>query len=389
MHKSLFFRPALLASVLVTALLLSNCSAQKPWYHERVQNWADTPAPSGDLSYSLFLIGDAGKSSKDHPEPTFDLLNTHVNSAKKDACGVIWLGDNLYPDGLVAEDDESRAECERRLKVQVDAVAQGAGTLVFLPGNHDWEQGGKDGYNSVLRAEKFIEGYANRGNIWLPDDGCPGPVEVPLSEDVVLLILDTQWWLHKHDKPENCAASSKDEFVEQVRSRIAANQGKKIIVAAHHPLYSYGAHGGRFPASTHLFPLLMAKKNLYVPLPVLGTAGVLYRKVLGNIQDIPNPKYSDLRDRLTEVFSSHPDLIYAAGHDHCLQYLPIENQHHIVSGAGCKTRWTGHGKQADFTYAHKGFCRVNFYKDDAVWMEFWVPVEENESGKMVFRKRLF
>jgi hypothetical protein len=305
---------------------------------------------------------------------------------------VVWLGDDLYPEGMPPEDDPTRAECERRLRVQADAGSQ-AGTQVFVPGNHDWKEGKKGGWDQVLRGEQFLEGYAGGANIWMPDGGCPGPVEVPLKEDIVLLVIDTQWWLHQYEKPgaeSDCAAKTRAEMVQQLREAIGRNAGKRIIVAGHHPIYSYGAHGGHYSPATHLFPLLMARENLYVPLPVLGTMGVLYRKAFGSIQDIPHRQYRQLRDSLNSVFAGHPDLIYAAGHDHCLQYLPIGNQHHIVSGSGSKTRWTGHGKRADFTYAHKGFCRVDFYADGSVWMEFWVAdAGKGPGGEVVFRGRVF
>ncbi|MEZ5146122.1 MAG: hypothetical protein R2759_03265 [Bacteroidales bacterium] len=54
-----------------------------------------------------------------------------------------------------------------------------------------------------------------------------------------------------------------------VEDAIRRHQGKNILFATHHPLISAGNHGGYFPASRMLFPLLDENKNLYIPLPVL------------------------------------------------------------------------------------------------------------------------
>lgn len=372
-------------------LLLAGCSAPRPWYHQRVQNWAADSPPATQAYYSLFLIGDAGKPVKDQQEPAFRLLQKQLREAGK-ASGVVWLGDNLYPVGLPDIDDPTRKESERRLTEQIDACAKEAGTLVMLPGNHDWAQGAAHGYQNVRRAERFIEKYGQRGNIWLPDRGCPGPEVLELAEDIVLIVIDTQWWLHRWEKPGHeldCEVKYTADFIEMLHDAIERNKHKKVIVTAHHPLYSYGAHGGYFPIETHLFPGLMAKHNAYIPLPGLGTAAVLYRKVWGNIQDIPHPIYQEMKTALTGIFEQYPDLVYACGHDHSLQYLPIGEQHYIVSGAGSKTRYTGHGKRADFTYADKGFSRLDYYENGDVWMSFWMPEGNGDTGKLIFRKKLF
>ncbi|MBK9453525.1 MAG: hypothetical protein IPN95_29895 [Bacteroidetes bacterium] len=67
----------------------------------------------------------------------------------------------------------------------------------------------------------------------------------------------------------------------------------------------------------------MFKKNLWIPMPVLGSVAIWYRKYVGNIQDIPNKRYKALKTELEAVFAQYPELIYVTGHDHNLQYLPL------------------------------------------------------------------
>src|SRR5437763_1461679 len=82
-----------------------------------------------------------------------------------------------------------------------------------------------------------------------PDRGCPRPVEVSLSSDVVLIKIDSQWWLHPNDKPSvesDCPYKSKDEIITQLKDILSKNLNKLVIFACHHPFKSNGIHGGYF-----------------------------------------------------------------------------------------------------------------------------------------------
>ena len=80
--------------------------------------------------------------------------------------------------------------------------------------------------------------------------------------------------------------------------------------------------------------------------------------------------------------------IFAAGHEHNLQYIQRESQHFIVSGAGSKKTPVHLGKGAEFKYGHSGFSQIDFYEDGSSWLQFWIPNETGETGKVVFRKQL-
>ena len=106
----------------------------------------------------------------------------------------------------------------------------------------------------------------------LPEDGCPGPVEVHLSDNIVLVIMDSQWWLHLNPKPgpqSECPCKTKDEIITRLNDIVYRNQDKLLLFATHHPMKSYGVHGGYFTLKQHLFPLTDIKPSLYIPLPVV------------------------------------------------------------------------------------------------------------------------
>ena len=128
-------------------LLAAQAAARRP---------APPPSPEPDaIAETLFLIGDAGKPAKGG-EPVLIALRAQLEGAGGRAT-VVFLGDNLYPEGLPAPNHPERAEMERRLDDQVEAVKDAAARVVFIPGNHDWARGKPGGWEAVRRQERRIE----------------------------------------------------------------------------------------------------------------------------------------------------------------------------------------------------------------------------------------
>src|SRR5690606_38744185 len=141
-------------------------------------------------------------------------------------------------------------EKERRINEQMNVVKNFKGRKIFVPGNHDWNEGRSGGLAAINRQEQYIEQYLNSGDVFMPSNGCGGPVEVQLNKDLVVIAIDSEWWLSKHEKsmaPDNgCTVSSRLEIIQQVQDIILRNKGKHIIIAQHHPLFSNGRHGGYY-----------------------------------------------------------------------------------------------------------------------------------------------
>jgi hypothetical protein len=94
---------------------------------------------------TLLLVGDAGAPRT--PEPLLDALAREATEAVaalgRERVSIAFLGDNVYPHGLRAPDHPDRARDEARLLSQL-AVVHGSGARGwFVPGNHDWENGGR------------------------------------------------------------------------------------------------------------------------------------------------------------------------------------------------------------------------------------------------------
>jgi Calcineurin-like phosphoesterase len=330
---------------------------------------APLAAPEPDaVALALFLIGDAGKPAKGG-EPVLQALRHQLERTAARST-VVFLGDNLYPAGLPAPGHPDLPEMRRRLDDQVSAVAGTGARVVFIPGNHDWEKGGPDGWEAVRRQERRVEERGGAGVSHLPNDGCPGPEVVDVGDRLRLVALDTQWWLHSHARPEHptssCAADSEDEVVTAFRAALESAGERDVVVLAHHPLVSGGPHGGKFGLKQHLFPLTEYKPKLWVPLPILGSLYPAARASGVSPQDQPSAEYGRMRRALAGAMRGHRPLAWASGHEHVLQVIESREWGRVlVSGTGIYGHVT-HARNVEgslYRSGRSGFMRIDLLRD--------------------------
>ena len=320
--------------------------------------------PIGEVEYTLLLVGDAGYAEADDPV----LANMSASAARTpNRTAMVFLGDNLYPAGLVDEGDADRQRGERILLAQVGAVRSARARGIFVPGNHDWDRGGPEGWDKVRRQGLFLE---TQGVAMLPARGCPGPSVVDLAPSVRLIVLDTQWWLHDGPRPVHptsaCPADSQAEVLDSLAAALASAGTRHVVVAAHHPLESTGPHGGYYGWQDHIFPLTRVVSWLWVPLPIVGSVYPLYRSLRPTAQNQAGSVNRSMRAALDSVLSIHPPLAYAAGHDHNLQVMEGDASagYLLVSGAGGSALTAvGKAESTLFARAASGFMRIDFMRN--------------------------
>lgn len=410
-------------ALIVAIMGLAACGAVKPYYDNAHKDWeSKTPPDTSRIKYSVYLIGDAGENKGKRMVPTLKLLrnmiydkidtvlaNPRLDSTTQAVCydtsftchsvennnSIIFLGDNIYHYGLPPEDDKNRKEKERIIDQQLEVVKYFNGNVFFVPGNHDWNQSRKGGLAAINRQEKYIETALNDPNSFLPSNGCPGPVERHITNDLTIIFIDSEWWLYPHEdeKPigidNGCNINDKFDFTVQLADIIDRNKNKNIIIAQHHPLFTNGNHGGHYSIKDYFFPLTLVYPNLYIPLPVLGSIYPLMRKYGVSQEDLSHPSYQQLKDAMLSVLENKKNIVFAAGHEHNIQYREVNGIHHIVSGSGCKDKYVVKGLGAAFVHDHTGFAKVNYYDNNQVWLEFWEPKGDGTTGDLVFRTPLY
>ena len=383
-----------------------NPKNSRPNYRRGGLGWeTKLPPDSSRIRYSVFLIGDVGKpaDAATGGEPSLNFLRKQIMVAGSKST-TVYLGDNIYEYGMPEEGAYDRKESERRLRDQMDVLKGYKGEKYMIPGNHDWKQGLKGGLEQVLREQRYAENYmasdsaafSYTGDFITPSNGCPGPYEIRLQDDLLLVTINSQWFLTNRDERPygaggGCGVEDETDFMAQLEDIIARNKDKNIMVVGHHPLFSDGIHGGYFTLGDHFFPLSIVYKYAFLPLPIIGSIYPFARKYGGVSQDLAYPAYREYKKGLMDIFNKYPNIIYACGHEHNLQYFKEGDTHFIVSGSGCKTQHVkpGDGGGALFSDKEKGFARVNYYDDGQVWTEYFVPEGNGATARRVFRTPLY
>lgn len=314
-----------------------------------------------DIESSIFLIGDAGEPDPRERSKVLDSLAAQINVAPSKSF-LVFLGDNVYPDGIPEEGQAAYADARRRLAVQVNSVPRGVRT-VFVPGNHDWAGSGPFGLYSVRLQERMIESMAQGRDIkMLPGNGCPGPVSLDIGR-LRFVALDTQWWLHSYivnDADSKCATDP-GAVTAALRQQINVPDGRVVVVGGHHPLMTGGEHGG-----------------------YCGITGP-FRRLAGHSQDILSGLNRVMRDSIETAFAAKPPLVYAAGHEHNMQVLrggPTV-QYLLVSGAGSDSKvscgvWL---RESYYVAQHRtGFMRLDVMRNKGVFLRVYAYRSDGSGG---------
>ncbi|MGG8496630.1 metallophosphoesterase [Tenacibaculum sp. TC6] len=357
---------------LLLFIFFTSCATYKAQYG--TSKAPKTVTTHKGLSYSFYLIGDAGNAEMGKKLTTLHYFQKELEAAPKNSTA-LFLGDNIYPVGMPKKDTPERALAEYRLQIQLDALKNYKGSPLFIPGNHDWYNGIK----GLKRQEKMVEATLGK-NTFLPENGC-GLDAVDINDAIVLITIDSKWfitdWNNHPTINEDCDIKTRERFIDELWSLFKKNRYKNIVVAMHHPLYSNGPHGGSFSVKDHMSPL-----------PILGTFKNILRAHAGIQTDNFNKSYSEFIQQIETIADDFKNnIVFVSGHEHNLQYIEKDGFKQVISGSGSKQSAALAGYDAPFTYGNKGYAKLNFYKDGSAIIEYYAANDKDENN-LLFSKEI-
>lgn len=340
-----------LASVLAVLLTSAACVQTRldgPNHSADGPAWVATGAGDEiapfEIERRVVLIGDTGLYLE--TDPILEALGHWTQSGPPST--VLFLGDNLYDEGL---QDEDRERGEKILRQQVEATGA---EQVFVPGNHDWGLSPDGQDPKVLRnQQEFVLGFDHVE--FAPRDGCMGPTTIELDQGsgergVALVLMDPTKWLYPSLNTGCPKEQTKEEFLTALRATLIAHADDWVIMGSHYPMTTGGPHGGLS----------------YGPMIDVLVSVIAWR--YGGLGNNYEPDYADWIAQTKTVMREHPPLMYAAGHDHSLQILDGKDfaTIEVVSGAGAVKRVSTvtHLPETVFAHAAAGFMVLDLGQRD-------------------------
>ncbi|BAV07798.1 Calcineurin-like phosphoesterase [Filimonas lacunae] len=333
------------------------------------------------VQYRVIFIGDAGEMNAEQQKSLQHAAN-HIITGKTT---VLYLGDNVYPHGMGLPGSKEETTSQQILQSQYLPMRAKGAPVYFVPGNHDWDKMGPKGLAKIKRQWQYLDERGDSLLQLIPANGCPDPVEIPLTDSLTIIAYDSEWWLFpfsKNNPDGECACKTKKDVLIRLAELQYKNRNKIVLLASHHPFQSYGVHGGVFTFKDHLFPLTAVNHNLYIPLPVIGSLYPFLRSTFTNPEDLKHPLYKDMKKRIDAVFATNPNMIHVAGHEHGLQFIKDKKQVQVVSGAGAKHTNAKKGKYSQFAEATQGYVTADLLLNGH--MRFTYYVYESDTIRNAF-----
>jgi hypothetical protein len=317
----------------------------------------------------IILVGNAADAVKDYR--FFDALKAKIPLDSNTI--VLYLGNNM-----------SDVTDTAALRVEADLVLNTEAKAFFIPGYLDWAKGHESGYKAIMRQQRFLKSL-NRDNIkFYPGDGCPGPKKINLGNDAVMMIMDSQWWLHQGVKPDiesDCKYRSREEVLAEIEDITKDEFDKLILLVTHHPFENTGVHSGTFGLKQHIFPLTDSRslRSFYLPLPIIGSLYPITSNAISSVQDLQNPQYQSLVNTgfrtlagVNRALSIHPNTVFIAGQEHNLQLLKKDDHYYINSGAAGKPTRVRNNSHAVYVKQKQGVAVLEITPDKKLRSRFYL-----------------
>ncbi|MEL6987059.1 MAG: metallophosphoesterase, partial [Bacteroidota bacterium] len=362
--------------LICTCLLISSCADKELHITPKLKSQTFKVFSEDEIDHTLMLIGDAGKV--DDKATKYNGVCNAVAKLMKEGRGhsVVFLGDNIYPEGLPKKANPERKDAETSLDAQMLPFENFKKDVYFIPGNHDW----RAGLDGIKRQEKYVRKFLDHKKAFIPRNGCSGPEVVELSDNTTMIVIDSEWWIVNWDKEpkinDGCGAQTRQEFINLFTGALKKHRAKTVIIALHHPLYTNGKHSGQF-----------SLKNYFYPIPGFQTLFTLLRKNAGVKQDNLYPAFQQFKRQILLQTAKYDNVIFASGHEHSLQYFEKEHPF-IISGSGSKQTSFKLGNGALFGVGKRGYAILDVLKNGDSWVTFYLVDISTGTSTPVFQRQL-
>ena len=363
----------------ISILLIYSCAAVKPYY--KSESGKALKIDPSNIDYEVFLVGDIGLESNTlGPDELVTLIKSKLSKNVENQ-SVVFLGNSISKSGLADEETPEYNTHKQAIQNCMNQLKESTEHVVFIPGNNEWFDGENHTTEALQSSEKYLEELAGGRDIFAPDGGCGEPKIIELTDDLIIVIVDSQWLIQSDDSEERlksgCDIDNNIEFIARMNEIVASNKNKNILISSHHPLYSNGKVGGNYPLKNHLLPA-----------PIIGSLVTGIRKIMTGPQKFGSPEYEAYRSAFLAGIQNCEGCITVSSHENNLQYHAKDGNHFVVAGSGSVTDYVRKADGAEFASMSQGFVKIVHTKNKELWLEIYGVNQETKTLELEFRKMM-
>ena len=355
-----FYNCCAIACIILT---LNACATYKAQYAPAIKN---QKAVKLNPVHTFYIAGGIGNMDGETNPKTLSLLESYLEKANA-ASTLIYTGDNI------SEEEENWKKDKLLIDQQITLTKNFKGNTIFIPGNNEWKS-----YNTkkIEKVEKYLDDMDKEHLKFYPKNVCPIEHQV-INDDLDLILIDSKWFITNWSRIEDINKKCTDivtrrRFAEELEGYINDGQGKNIVIAMHHPIFSNGVYAGKQTLKSNLLPI-----------PILGSIrnGIMN---LGAFSPelLNSRRYNYLRILVSSLAKASDRITIVSGHEESLQYLTGGDIHQVISGS-LSARTATHRTtdrintiggslkyEGKFTYGQKGFAKLDYFEDGSSTVTF-------------------
>jgi len=287
---------------------------------------------------------------------------------------------------LLLGDLKSTQAAESKLAKYVKKARKKGAKVYAVSGDLDWDNAGYNGLDTVIKFQKRFKKKADK-NIFIPKNHCPGPYVKDIGDNIRLVGINSQWWLHPYRKltptDSECKEIILPQILDELKEAIGTAGSRKVILVAHHPIVSGGVYGGNLNIKGHIFPYTHNNPSDRKFRPIFGSFYHYYRQNVGGNQDFSSEAYKQYVKDIKELLYNYQNVIICSAHEYDLQLLKFNNNYQIISGSFLQSATPGKTKNTIYNTKNAGFVKLEIDNDKAISKFFTLNENQFELTKTI------
>ena len=257
----------------------------------------------------------------------------------------------------------------------IQNIQKQGGEIYSITGDLDWDNSGYYGLDSANALQKTYKQFLGE-NIFIPKNNCPGPYVKDIGDNIRIIAINSQWWLHPYRKAlpidSECDEILKIQIIDELDAAIESAGNRKVLLLAHHPITSGGVYGGNSNFMGQFFPFSHSDPENKTFIPFYGTFYHCYRQNVGSVQDFSNPAYKQYIKDIKDLLIKHEDVVLCSSHEYDLQLMNLAYNYQIISGSLVKNAQVSTLENTVYKTNENGFVKLEVLPYQPILSNFFV-----------------